>query len=431
MNFLKLLATRVRSSIAVCLLCFVVTNSVPAQDSSKERVKEPVRHDVQTVKELQAALAEIRLLREQKKDSSVHEIVLASGVYLLDKPIELDELHVGQGLTLRAAEKHKVVLSGGQRFKKTAVEDGFHVYKLDQSVRHAAPRAIMINGQLTRPARHPNVGYLRIESSLEDRRSGFIVPPNSLPAAFEKEPTRADLVFFHDWSTSRLPVSSYDPKLRKLVSVGPIGCQAPHYAIDHFEPHPRFALEGHPSFADTPGEWYYDLSSHSIYVRASDEPSDVSVEVPVLETLLSARGSDEQHFSICVGRIDVSRIAFPMPSGGMADAQATMMEPRDAEGKRTTKHRPFLSSAVHVAQATNAIVENCRFTSLGNTGLTMGSRCTQCQVTQCEFEDIGGNGINLGEDNSRSVKGKPWYQSVPEQIPARNILSGNTVRRTG
>lgn len=375
-------------------------------------------------------LLQLKQLREQGAKGQV-VIEIPAGNYQFEKTVQLTPELVGNGLTLKAKQKQNVVFSGGLSLGKGSRDSqGNWRFPLpEESRQHVAPRSVIINDQLQRPARFPNQGPLRIEKSLEDRRSGFIVAEGDLPADFEltgSSEVMCDLIFMHDWSSSRLPVASYQSKSRELRTVGPIGCAAKHYAIDHFEKQPRYWLEGHPQFADLPGEWYVDLKSQEIVVVASpDEKQPPNVILPRLMEVFTASGTDEKTLQdLSVQGITFTGTVFPMPAGGVAGAQATMHEPRDAQGKRTTTNRPMLRAAVKLELAENCSFMDCKFHALGGTAVWLAGQTQNCRIVNCNIEHVGGNGINLGEDNSRRVQGKTWFQSAPQQIP-----TGNKVER--
>lgn len=190
------------------------------------------------------------MLRETG-DRSHHSIKLTPGTYQLTHPIDLPSTLVADGLSFIGDPAGKVVLTSAVSSKRFRIEDGKVRYRFAaKEIPLPTPRAIQINGHLQSSARHPNVGYLRIESASPDRRSGFQFRAGDLPNDLDLTLGECDLVFLHDWSCSRLPVAEIETSQSgRLTTVGPIGCQAAHYAIDHFEKHPRYYLEGHPVFA--------------------------------------------------------------------------------------------------------------------------------------------------------------------------------------
>lgn len=418
---------------ASLVACMVISGSVglpSAYGAEPPSIKLPAGD----APSLRQALAEIRRARETG-DQQAKTLQLPAGQYRLDQPLRLDPATVGNGLTLRAAEPGKVVFSaavpltsrgrdavGNWRF---ALPDGWDAAGM--------PRVVLQAGSLRAAARHPNQGTFRIAAALPDRRSGFTTHADDLPADLDVTAAPCDLVLLHDWSSSRLPVAAYNPATRTLRTVGPIGCAAPHYAIDHFEKQPRYWLEGHPAFADQPGEWYIDAeAAELIMVAAPDEAAPPLVELPRLTRLLEASGTPEAPLQgLVLEGIEFTGTRFPMPPGGLAGAQATMHEPRDAQGNRTTGGRPFLSTAVDLQIANGCTVRRCRFRGLGNSGLAIGRQAVDCEVNACRFDDIGGNALNVGEDNQRQVEGTTWYQQVPDQVPTDNRVLGCEISRCG
>ncbi|WP_182864737.1 right-handed parallel beta-helix repeat-containing protein [Rhodopirellula sp. JC639] len=277
----------------------------------------------------------------------------------------------------------------------------------------------MIDGKLCSAARHPNFGYHRIKESLPDRRSGFVAAAGDIPDGIGDG---FDLILLHDWSSSRLPVQSYDARTRTLRTVGPIGCKADHYAIDHFEKQPRYWLEGHSAFADVEGEWYIDADSHElVIVGRENQQESPKVVLPWLSELLVASGTDGNPIrNLAIHGIAFTESRFEMPPGGYAGAQASMHEARDERGVRTPSGRDFVQAAVRIEIASGCRVTHCNFRSLGGSGLWIGGRTKNCKVFRSRFYEIGGNGLNLGEDNSRRVDDETWYKTAPDQVPTGN-----------
>jgi hypothetical protein len=229
-----------------------------------------------------------------------------------------------------------------------------------------------------------------------------------------------------------LPVASIDRASRKLTTVGPIGCQADHYAIDHFEEHPRYWLEGHPAFANRSGEWFIDQRAMELVLRAGDEPKPPTVELPILETLLIAAGEGEDMITgLVLEGLVFTGSRFPMSAGGLAGAQASMHEPRSQTGERITSGRPMLSACVQIDQAERCTIQDCHFESLGNTALWIGSRARGCRVADSVFDRVGGNAINVGENNDRRVNGQTWHQALADQVPTGNTIIGCDLSRCG
>lgn len=390
-----------------------------------------------TAEALRDALATVAEKRKTG-DRSSQTIVLAAGKFRLDKPIDLSAEIVGDGLVIRGSSADKTILTGAVELEKSRRVQEHWRYLLPSSVAslkrpnsQQRPRVILVDGKLRSAARHPNVGYNRIMAADIDRRSGFQFIASDVPPTLDLSFSPCDLVFLHDWSSSRLPIAKIDLGQSQLTTVGPIGCAAKHYAIDHFEKQPRYYLEGHPALADLAGEWFIDVQNNELVLVAGKEDIPPIVELPRLERLLVAGKVGQPITGLRLEGITFSGTRFPMPAGGLAGAQATMHEPRDRDGQRLTTNRPMLSAAVHLDQGVDCVLINCRFQSIGNTALWLGSRSVNSSVQACTFDSIGGNAINVGEDNNRRVDGKTWYQSAPDQVPTGNQIIGCKISHCG
>ncbi len=405
-----------------CLLLTISFLALPGLVQSGF-AQEEFRVTAANTRALLEAISQVRELRAGGELSPA-VILLPSGRYELLEPLRLTPAEVGNGLAIKAETAGEVVLSGSRSLGAPRRDpEGNWRYRLPENwEQFGLPRVIMIDNQLRGAARYPATGYLRIERALADRRSGFVVEAGDLPAGLDLSTGHCDLVLLHDWSSSRLPVARFDATTRELKTVGPIGCEAPHYAIDHFEKQPRYWLEGHPSFARQPGDWHVDRVKGEVVLRAEPD-AEVAPEVfcPWSMELLVAEGSVEAPVrQLALEGITFTGSRFAMPPGGLAGAQATMHEPRDAAGLRLTRHRPMLDAAVRVEHAEGCRFTNCQFVETGNSGLWLAGNTRNCVIRRCRFRNLGGNGLNLGEDNSRQVAGRPWYLAAPEQVPTNN-----------
>lgn len=404
-------------SLFVLLACCSKTNAV----EKEKPLLLPVAPNNATG--FRKTLSQLKQVRAQGMVGPV-VIEIPAGTYAFAKTVQLTPGLVGESLTLKPKATDEVIFSGGVPLEKGLRDaQGNWRYQLpDDWKEHVAPRVLLINHKLQRAARFPNRGYLRIENSLADKRSGFITAQGDLPDGLDLGKAPCDLVFLHDWSSSRLPVASYDSKSRELRTVGPIGCSSRHFSIDHFEKQPRYWLEGHPDFADLPGEWFIDYKTEEIVLLASkDEKQAPGLTLPRLAEILTAFGTQEKPVqNLTVQGITFTGTRFPMPAGGIMGVQATMHEPRDVQGHIASKNRPMLQASVKFERAQNCHLLNCKFHHLGGTAAWLAGQTKNCSIKHCNIQHVGGNGINLGEDSSRKVDEKVWYQSAPQQVPTNN-----------
>ncbi len=359
------------------------------------------------------------------------EIVLLPGTHRITQPVSITFWEVPpQGkLVLRAEQEHQAILSGGVVLRGWQVDrQGRWIVRLPESVLEAGgPRELFVNGQAARWARHPNRGFLRVVRAFDDKRSGFFFPPGSLPAAF---PGGGELVFLHDWSISRVPIARVNHAKGQLQVAAPIGPASRHYRIDHFEPHPRFFVQGHLALLDRAGEWAVDEQGRLVFWPPEGlRPEETEVVVPVAPALVTIHGTPQRPIrNVTVQGLVLEHCAWHPPRGGYAAGQATWHERRETSSSAA---RVAVPAAVDVALAQRCHIERCWIRNLGTSGVWLGFRTRECRVTDCVIENTSGNGVNVGEDRSRRVGQRPWWQVAPEQAAADHLVAYNRIQRCG
>ena len=83
-----------------------------------------------------------------------------------------------------------------------------------------------------------------------------------------------------------MPVREIDFENSILYSKFPIGCSAPHYAIDHFEKNPRYALVGSVDLIDKVGEWAFNKGMLFYKPYPVEKIAESNFVIPHLEQLL-------------------------------------------------------------------------------------------------------------------------------------------------
>lgn len=337
----------------------------------------------------------------------------------------------------------RVVFSGGSEIKNwKADEKGRLRAQLPTAIAGVGVSDVYFHSRRLPLARHPNDGWLRVQEVGEDRRTSFTFDAEK--AGLNLHNADGLLVhLLHDWSTSRIPVAEIDSSAGMLRTRTPIGCAAPHYAINNFEPHPRFLLEGHQALLDMAGEWIFTQDSGELIVmppltmpgrgnQVATEDAMIAT-IPRLERLVQIEGTANHpvqnlHFH----GISFQYSRFTPPPDGWAGAQASMHERRD--GSSSASQRIFVPAAVHLAFARDCSMEGCHFAQLGGSGVWIERSCIDTGVRQCSFQDIGANGINVGEDSSRQVDGKPWWRSSrvdDPQLTRRAFIEGCSISKVG
>lgn len=324
-------------------------------------------------------------------------VAFESGMYRLQKPWVMDQRDSDPRFRViyRKARPEDplciVAISGGVPIRDWREEaDGTWTAPIPRGV--GVPRE-MFHGVTRLPrARYPDEGWLRVEKVGEDRRTNFQWKEGDLHG---KDLVGAELVFLHDWSMSRIEIAAIDPRERRLTLRHPVGCAAKHYAMDHFEKQARYAIEGHPSLIDRPGEWAVDEGRIRYLPRQEQQIGDFEPTIPRLKQLIQIQGTVDKPLSgIDFEGLLFAHCGWEPPAGGYASGQATIHEQRDAE---PASKRVMMAAAVSLDHVHHFQFRKCEFLMLGGSGLWLRRNCLDGYLEDLKFHDISGNGLMLGD----------------------------------
>lgn len=366
------------------------------------------------------------LVRSAEGDAT---ILLRGGTHVLSEPLVLtlqDSAKANATITYAAAAGEKVVISGGRAITGWRQEGELLVADLPASAGPWRFRELFIAGERRPRARQPNEGYFRVEQAGPDNRTSFSFRAGDLqPLA---GPHEAEVVFLHDWSTSRVRIHDLDPESRVVRLADPIGPGSPHYQISHFEPHPRYFVENAKQYLDAPGEWFLDSQAGKLFYapRAGETAENLQAVAPWLETLIEVRGDAQAGQAVRGLRfkdLAFSYCRWNIPEHGYAGGQAGFHEARD--GKTTWPRRVPIPAALTFDLAEDCRLENCRFEHLGGSGVYFRQQCHNNHVTACTFHDIAANGVMIGETITRTGP------DGSDLVCRGNVVSESLVERCG
>lgn len=353
-------------------------------------------------------------------------VVLGGGTYRLAETLVLgpeDSGTMKRSVTWTVAPGKRPVLSGGRvikGWKKTeggvwttevpGVKDGKWNF-----------RQLYVNGARRTRARTPNSGYFRIVKAGPDGRTSFTFRKGDMKKY--GNPGDAEVVFIHDWCTSRVNIADVDEGTSVATFTDPIGGLMSTWSkMTHFEKNPRYYVENARELLDTPGEWYLDRKAGVLsYVPLPDEDmSKAEVVAPVLVRLLEIRGGEGKPVTnLTFQGITFAHAGWLIPEFGFAAAQAAFYEKRSERGK-PGKGRVRVPCAVEFEEAVSCVVRDCRFLHLGGCGLGLRKGSHKNHIVGCELRDISGNGVMIGEGSS-----------APKMTVVENVVSNNLVHFCG
>ena len=371
-----------------------------------------------------------KLIREQSASADAERtVVLHNGTWRITEPLKLGP--EDSGVTWQAAEPGKATISGGRELKgwKLHGDGSWSLTVPEVATGKFFFRELFVNGRRATRARTPNEGYFRVEKSGADRRTSFTFKPGEVKSAVDLD--QVELGFLHDWSITRVGVKAVDQTTSTLTTSDNIGGRAAQFAIDHFEPHPRFFLENSASYLDAPGEWFLDRKTGVLSYRPlpGESPGSTTAVVPIATQLISVQGEPGKPVKgLRFDGINFEHCAWQIPARGYAEGQATYHESRAAEGGDLRGRVP---AAISFELAEHCSVSGARISQLGGGGISFGSQTKGCVLDDSVVTDISGNGIFIGEDGSRTVEGRTWWQSKPAEAATGNRVENCLIERCG
>ena len=368
-----------------------------------------------------------KALASDSKKSAPAVIWINDGVYRIGNPILIESTLGNQNLAFRAVKGARPIIKGSVELSDwTLTENGLWITDLPKDIGRF--REIFVAGKRAVRARYPDQDYLRVEKVGTDKRTYFSFGEGDFP--IPNNINELELAVLHDWSMTRIPIKKIDLENSQIHAADSIGAKVlDFFNLDQWEAHPRYYLENAIEFLDTAYEWYADFPTSKLYLKLPIglNPSSLTIEVPKAEALLHIKGSEKNP----VSHISFEGIAFEhtrwnLPDRTYAGIQACFFDPRD--GTEAWKTVP---AAISTVWASDIRFKDCRISSLGGSGIWLGTGSSHNIINNCTLTDISGNGIMIGEGQDRSINGKPWWQEAAWQSALGNQILNNRISDCG
>jgi hypothetical protein len=249
-------------------------------------------------------------------------------------------------------------------------------------------RQLFRDGVSQQRAREPNQKFFTLKSVDGSRRTATL--NETLPAAWTGL-KGVELNATAYWHFSRQPVAEIDAKRGTVTARRGIGTETSSSKFGG-KGHERMWLENALAFADQPGEWFLDTDDGVLFYRAGagEDPNRTRFSAPVIRELILVRGGPEKlvrnlHF---VG-LEFAETDPEYPAEGRLGVQAGAWT-----FDRSRTYSP--GAALRFIYAWGTSVTKCRFTELGDGGVSYEIGTRSGRVAGCEFTRVGANVIQVG-----------------------------------
>ena len=370
---------------------------------------------------IEQAQETIRSLKQRGQLTKPVVVNIRGGIYHISRPLSFTEEDGGTEtapITYQAYQNERVIISGGKNITGwKRHKRGLWMTRIPEvSMGQWSFRQLYVNGVLRQRARTPNQGFLRVK--------GF---PDGLPPKVHYhtdcqrfEYTEGDLnpnwsnlsdvevIVYHFWTDSHLPIQSIDPKTRIITFRHKAGKV---FTDDFTQDGARYIVENVWEGLDAPGEWYLNKKTGMLYYypHPGEDMSNAEVIAPVAPELLHLEGKAIEgkplaylHFK----GLHFQYTNFELPAGNSNDKQGSADVPAAITWK-AVKH---------------SSLERCSIHNTGTFALDLLDGSQHNRINHCTFTYLGAGGIRV---NGGTENHHPFLRT------SHNEITNNTVHHYG
>lgn len=349
-------------------------------------------------------------------------VMLKGGTYRLEQTIaftsaDLDKQHQ----IIFASYNGKAVLSGGRQITDWKLHDG----------EKGIYRAYVGPGMNTRQLYVNGIRAVRARSAAGLTQAKQTTEGYTCTDAFLAElthPEDLEMVYYVKWTNPRCRVAGITEnsgevqiamdatgwsKIRNKGQSSVTSTYLPAYYENAYE------------LIDQEGEWYMDTHSGYLYYkpRFFEDMNSADVEMPVLEKLLTIRGTADSNAANLEFRgIDFMYTTWmdPTENGYLADMQ---------NNHQSGIPGALPDAAVELSYVNNIIFTDCIFAKLGITAMKLTEGVKNCRIAGNAFYDISGTAVSLGVPSGDYSK---YINPTDERYVVRNNqITDNYIHHTG
>lgn len=365
-----------------------------------ERIDGP--DDFRSIKEARDAIRAQRA-KGRMKDAAI-VVQIHQGDWYLDEPLVLEPEDGGTQelpVSYTAAPGEHPVISGGRPITgfRPVEQAGKKLWAAEiPDVKEGKWyfRQLFVNGQRRPRVRLPKEGFYTF-TGLPEAKPDTPWNKGQTQAAFKPGDLKkwdnlqdVDIIALHFWVESHLPIAQIDESTN-LVS---FAAESVFRLTEAHDPKQfaRYYVENVFEALDTPGQWYLNRETGTLYYmpRPGETPATVKVVAPRLSQLVRIEGKPD-------GSQPVSDIHFK----GLTFSHAEWSLPAGNAGAVQAAHN--VPGAIFLSRAGRCSITDCRVNQVSTYAVELSAGCEDCQVVNCELTDLGAGGIKIGHDTARTI----------------------------
>ncbi len=356
------------------------------------------------------------------------EVCLREGTYVVSKPIQVSgDLQ----LKIISAEGEHAVISGGRVLENVEESDyrGMRLWTVDlPEVRYGKWRFKSLFAGEKRCTRSflPREGFYWIESvpghtlkdDLFDGSDRFVAKKGDMQL-FENI-TDAEIHLFHYWTDEHMPIKSYDPETRLVISThqtvfAPKDDEKPRFA--------KYRVENIFEGLVEKGDWYLNRKEGRLYYLPEDHEilGETQLIAPLVEQLIVGRD---------VRGVKIQNVTFTYTDWSLhQNLRATFPQlSKDILYASAPQGNVNLPGVISFKNAKYCSVENCVIKHTGMYAVDMAYNCKNMRIQGNTMYDLGAGGVKLNGANEREPKNeRTQYVTVADNeigLGGRVFLAG-------
>jgi hypothetical protein len=382
---------------------FVATNGRSTADGSN------IATPFASLEDAQHAIRKLKQGGKLKKPVTVN---IRSGTYTIQKPVTFNENDGGSEnapIIFQAYQNEEVIISGGRTITGwKPYKNGLWTAKLPEVAKGEwSFRQLYVNGASRQRARTPDTGFLRVKGFPDGKPPEVHYHTDCQRFEYaegELNPKWTNLqdvevIVYHFWTDSHLPIQSIDPKSRIVTFQHKAGKV---FTDDFTQEGARYVVENVWEGLDAPGEWYLNKKTGTLYYypQTGEDMTKAEVVAPFAPELLHLQGKANERKPVAYLNfkgITFQYTNFELPAGNSNDKQGSA----------------DVTAAITFKGAKNCTFEQCRIRNTGTFAIDILDGSQHNVIKQCDLSYLGAGGIRL---NGGTEKDHPLLRTGYNQV---------------